>query len=291
MPSKKKSVSTPLHLLQQLSDSLLDTLEEACSQALADAEKVLAKLEKRRGKAQEKLHDARLKLQDHASAGKSKAQGKTRKAIDELEALLDTLKVRQTETRTYIQTLKRDVEYSLALAQGVGKVREAVNERLARRDGQTPHKPAAQQTKVQPEPVADEAPAAKPSRPRDAKAGSGSGRAPRKTAGEQAPAGSTARRSASPTNAASLQVSTTPKPAASRRTATSKTTAGTTGSTAAPGATQAPARAPRKPAATRTVKPTGPQSDTPVAAGRTPASAVPEGVSYTATDSAQASDA
>jgi len=289
MPSKKKSVSTPLHLLQQLSDSLLETLEEACSQALVDAEKVLAKLEKRRGKAQEKLHDARLKLQDHAAAGKSKAQGKTRKAIDELEALLDTLKARQTETRTYIQTLKRDVEDSLALAQGVGKVREAVNERLAQRDGKSSQKLAAQQAQVQPEPAADQTPAAKPSRTRDTKAVSG--RAPRKAAGDQAPTVSTARRSASATNAAGSQTPATPKPAASRRTATAKTThSGATGSTAGPGATQAPVRAPRKPAAKRTVKTAGPQSDTPVAAGRTPASAVSEGVSYTATDSAQASE-
>ena len=54
MSAKKKPVSTPLHLLQQLSGSLLEHLEEACSQALADAEKLLAKLEKQRGKAQEK---------------------------------------------------------------------------------------------------------------------------------------------------------------------------------------------------------------------------------------------
>ena len=56
MSAKQKPVNTPLHLLQQLSGSLLEHLESACSQALADAEKLLAKLEKQRGKAQEKLH-------------------------------------------------------------------------------------------------------------------------------------------------------------------------------------------------------------------------------------------
>ncbi|MFP3498280.1 AlgP family protein, partial [Pseudomonas sp. SIMBA_059] len=76
MSAKKKPVSTPLHLLQQLSGSLLEHLEDACSQALADAEKLLAKLEKQRGKAQEKLHNGRLKLQDAAKAGKAKAQSK-----------------------------------------------------------------------------------------------------------------------------------------------------------------------------------------------------------------------
>lgn len=53
MSATKKPVNTPLHLLQQLSGSLLEHLENACSQALADAEKLLAKLEKQRGKAQE----------------------------------------------------------------------------------------------------------------------------------------------------------------------------------------------------------------------------------------------
>src|SRR3546814_1574585 len=52
--------------------------ENACSQALADAEKLLAKLEKQRGKAQEKLHKSRTKLQDAATAGKAKAQAKAR---------------------------------------------------------------------------------------------------------------------------------------------------------------------------------------------------------------------
>ena len=75
MPTnKKKPVTTPLHLLQQLSHSLLEHLEKACSQALVEAEELLTKLEKQRGKAQEKLHDTRSKLQDAAKAGKAKAQ-------------------------------------------------------------------------------------------------------------------------------------------------------------------------------------------------------------------------
>ena len=71
MSATKKPVNTPLHLLQQLSSSLLEHLENACSTALADAEKLLAKLEKQRGKAQEKLHKSRTKLQDAATAGKA----------------------------------------------------------------------------------------------------------------------------------------------------------------------------------------------------------------------------
>ena len=125
MPAKKKSVTTPLHLLQQLSHSLLEHLEDACAKALADAEKLLTKLEKQRGKAQAKLHEARSKLEHAAVEGKAKAQAKAKNAITELEELLETLAKRQGETRQYIQQLKKDAQDSLKLAQGVGKVREA----------------------------------------------------------------------------------------------------------------------------------------------------------------------
>ena len=125
MSAKKNPVSTPLHLLQHLSHSLLEHLENACSEALVDAEKMLAKLEKQRGKGQDLLHKARTKLQDAAVAGKAKAQAKAKDAIEELESLLDGLQERQAETRTYIAQLKRDAQESLKLAQGVGKVKEA----------------------------------------------------------------------------------------------------------------------------------------------------------------------
>ena len=72
MSAKQKPVNTPLHLLQQLSGSLLEHLESACSQALADAEKLLAKLEKQRGKAQEKLHKSRR------HCGRSPGRGRRR---------------------------------------------------------------------------------------------------------------------------------------------------------------------------------------------------------------------
>lgn len=130
MSAKKNPVSTPLHLLQHLSHSLLEHLENACSEALVDAEKMLAKLEKQRGKGQDLLHKARTKLQDAAVAGKAKAQAKAKDAIAELESLLDGLQERQAETRTYIAQLKRDAQESLKLAQGVGKVKEAAAKAL-----------------------------------------------------------------------------------------------------------------------------------------------------------------
>lgn len=130
MPAKKKPVTTPLHLLQQLSHSLLEHLESACSEALVEAEKLLARLEKQRSKVQDKLHKANQKLQDAAVAGKQKAQARGREAVAELEELLDALKARQSETREYIARLKVDIEKSLHLAQGVGKVGTAAAEAL-----------------------------------------------------------------------------------------------------------------------------------------------------------------
>lgn len=131
---KKNTVHTPLHLLQQLSSSLLEHLEAACAQAQIDAEKLLAKLEKQRGKAQEKLHDARLKLEDAVANGKAKAQARTHKRIEELEELFDSLQQRQNETRAYIAQLQADAEESLKLAQGIGKVKEAATQALAKRE-------------------------------------------------------------------------------------------------------------------------------------------------------------
>ncbi|MBX9915283.1 MAG: AlgP family protein [Pseudomonadaceae bacterium] len=133
MSAKKNVVSTPLHLLQNLSHSLLEHLETACTGALVDAEKLLAKLEKQRGKGQDLLHTARVKLQDAAVAGKAKSQAKSKVLIADLEALLDGLQERQAETRAYIAELKRDAQESMKLAQGIDKVKEAVTKVLSAR--------------------------------------------------------------------------------------------------------------------------------------------------------------
>ncbi|MFZ3185034.1 MAG: AlgP family protein [Pseudomonas sp.] len=137
MSAKKNAVTTPLHLLQNLSHSLLEHLENACTGALIDAEKLLAKLEKQRGKGQDLLHTARVKLQDAAIAGKAKSQAKSKLVIADLEALLDGLQERQAETRAYIAELKRDAQESLKLAQGIGKVKEAVTKVLSARSAKT----------------------------------------------------------------------------------------------------------------------------------------------------------
>ncbi|MDH0690811.1 AlgP family protein, partial [Stutzerimonas stutzeri] len=141
MPAKKKSVTTPLHLLQQLSHSLIEHLDKACSQAIKDAEGALAKLQKQRGKAQDKLTKARAKLDEAGSTGKPKAQTKARARLGELEESLTLLQTRQSETLNYLAELKRDAEHSLKLAQGIRQVADAADQALQGR--QQPTKPAA----------------------------------------------------------------------------------------------------------------------------------------------------
>lgn len=141
MSAKKKPVSTPLHLLQQLTGSLLEHFEQACAKALADAEKILAKLEKQRVKVQEKLHKQRGRIEAAAAAGKRKTQAKARASVEALETSLGELQSRQAETRLYIGELKNDIQSSLALVQGVSKVREAATKALDARAA----KPAASQ--------------------------------------------------------------------------------------------------------------------------------------------------
>ena len=134
MPAKKKSVNTPLHLLEQLANTLVDHLDKACQLALQDAEGTLGKLEKQRGKAQERLAKARTRLDEAGRAGRAKAQGKARTRIAELEELMALLQARQGEMLGYIAELKRDIAQSLHLAQGVRQVGDSAAQALQTRN-------------------------------------------------------------------------------------------------------------------------------------------------------------
>ena len=131
---KSSPVTTPLHLLQQLSQSLLEHLEEACTSAQKDAEKILADHEKQRTKAQDKLHAAREKLEQAIQAGKAKARAKAEASIAELEGLISSLKTRQEDTLAYVAQLKRDAEETLSIAKGIDQVKAAAADALQRRE-------------------------------------------------------------------------------------------------------------------------------------------------------------
>ena len=242
MPAKKPSVTTPLHLLQQLSNSLVEHLQKACSEAQLDAEMLLAKLEKQRGRTQEKIIKARAKLDEAGNAGKSKSQTKARSRLSELDDMLAVLQARQSETLTYLSELKRDAEQSMQLAQGVTKVEQAAAQALAARA----------------KPAAARAAAAKKSPARSAKRTESAARpasAAGKVAAEKASAGATgpaagparpAARSGSRAQA-NKPVATSAKPATA--TQGSGADAGAAASSAKPAA--AKKTTPRKPAATK----------------------------------------
>jgi hypothetical protein len=172
MPAKKTSVTTPLDLLQQLSHSLVAHLEKACSDAQKDAEILLAKLDKQRGKTQEKLIKARANLDDAGNAGKSKAQTRARSKLAELDDMLALLQARQSETLNYLAELKRDAEQSLSLAQGVTQVEKAAAQALLSR-GKPASSHAATAQKKASSSAAKPAVAATPAKPAVTKAASG----------------------------------------------------------------------------------------------------------------------
>jgi len=242
MPAKKNAVTTPLHLLQQLSKRLVVHLEKACTDAQKDAEILLAKLEKQRGKTQEKLIKARAKLDEAGNAGKSKAQSKARARLAELDDMLALLQARQSETLSYLADLKRDAEQSLSLARGVTQVEEAAAQALASRSKASPARSATTQRKAAPA-TTKQAPAKQSSsnsstaarkpaattraRPAASKVASGKS-ATANTSSGQAAATSAAKRPARPASSrAKPKASTTKpsgpaKPAAARKPASSK---------------------------------------------------------------------
>ena len=132
MASRKKIELTSLLLLQELTTILLEHFEQACGQALADAEKKLSRLEKKRSKVKKKLGKQRDRL-DATPTAKQKKQTKLRATLSLLEAALVELQLQTDETRQYISHLKHDIDVSLTLLQGVGKVREDASEMLRQR--------------------------------------------------------------------------------------------------------------------------------------------------------------
>lgn len=219
MPARKESVSTPLHLLQQLSQSLVVHLRKACTEAQNEAEGLLANLEKQRGKTQEKVIKARAKLDEAGNAGKSKAQAKARAKLSELDDMLAVLQARQNETLNYLSELKRDAEQSLKLAQGITQVENAAAQALASRG--------------------------KPDAARSSNRSKGSPQAPKRATAEPAASKTAAARSSS--RAARPATNPSPKTTAAKNSAAEKPVAAKAPASTAP-TRKAPSGARRRPA-------------------------------------------
>ncbi|MCZ4129474.1 hypothetical protein AUR59_009900 [Stutzerimonas balearica] len=251
MPAKKKALNTPLQLLQELSNSLLVHFDKACRQAVAEAESALAKLEKQRGKAQDKLLKARARLDEAGSAGKSKAQAKARNRIEELESSMALLQERQGEMLTYLAELKRDVATATGLARGIQEVETAVGRAM---------QPAAAKADKAASPKATTTAAKRPAASAKAAASkpTSSARAPAKPAAAKRAPGKAAASSAANSKAAPASTAKpkpTPAKPASAKPAGTKAPAGSKvaaskagGSTKAATAKKPSARKPARPA-------------------------------------------
>lgn len=243
MPAKKKALNTPLQLLQELSNSLLVHFDKACRQAVAEAESALAKLEKQRGKAQDKLLKARARLDEAGSAGKSKAQAKARNRIEELESSMALLQERQGEMLTYLAELKRDVATATGLARGIQEVETAVG-RAMQPAAAKAASPKATTTAAKRPAASAKAAASKPT---------SSARAPAKPAAAKRAPGKAAASSAANSKAAPASTAkpkpTPAKPAGTKAPAGSKVAASKAGgSTKAATAKKPSARKPARPA-------------------------------------------
>lgn len=122
--SSKKLIKTPLHLLYDLTGSLVSYFEEACIQVQQDAEKALTKLEKQRAKVQQKLITTQAKLEKAKERGKPKAKNKAKNSLSELETIYLQIQKQQAKILDYIALLKKDTTTSLELLKDITHVHE-----------------------------------------------------------------------------------------------------------------------------------------------------------------------
>lgn len=133
---KSARVPTPLHLLQVLARTLNEHLADACTQAEADANKALEKLDREQAKLQEKLAEAQEKLAARQQEG-SKPVEKVTARIEELTASLATLDQARDDAQGYIRQLQQDVRQTLRLAKGLDRIDLQVTQAIEKRDNPT----------------------------------------------------------------------------------------------------------------------------------------------------------
>lgn len=173
MSSTKKTVRTPLHLLHDLSDTLVNQLQTACIEAQQETEKALTKLEKQRVKIQEKLIKAEEKLTKATEANKTKARAKAQKTIAELKESHTKLQSQQQNLFIYLNTLKKDSAKSLELAKGITRVKDRVTTllnpppaKITSTTTKTPAKPMPALAKQTPSTIAKKPVTRTPAKPR-----------------------------------------------------------------------------------------------------------------------------
>lgn len=136
-PSEAKKtgkVTTPLHLLQTLTRTLKEHLDEACQQAEQDAHKALEKLNRQHAKLENKLAEAREKVRARESGAEDKSVSKAQGKVGELEQALSELSQARQSAETYIKQLKSDIGQTLRLAKGFERIDGQVSQALDKRN-------------------------------------------------------------------------------------------------------------------------------------------------------------
>ena len=135
--NKGARVQTPLHLLQVLARTLNEHLAEACTQAEADAQKALEKLDREHLKLQEKLDEAQQKLVAREQEDSKPVEKLTTK-IEELTTAIAALTQSRNDALDYIRQLQSDVRQTLRLAKGLDRIDLQVTQAIEKRDSPAP---------------------------------------------------------------------------------------------------------------------------------------------------------
>ena len=168
--AKSTQVGSPLALLQELSDSLLDHLEQACGEVLFNAEKQLRKLDRQLEKLQARIDRRLLQVEEAIAEGRLKARSKLTTEIAGMQELLAELQQDRVALQGYIERLRDEIARTLELSAGIGAVARAAAVALQAKPARS--RKARQPAAGLPEPVPtpesapEPPPAAKPARRR-----------------------------------------------------------------------------------------------------------------------------
>ncbi len=170
--AKTSRIGSPLALLQELSDSLITHLEQACGESLVNAEKQLRKLDRQLEKLQARLDKRLLRAEEAIAAGKLKVRSKLATEIAGMQELLAGLQQDHAALLVYIERLRGEITRTLELSAGIGEVARAAGDALSEKPVRVRKTRKPQATLPQPVHAAAEAPvesapvAARPARRR-----------------------------------------------------------------------------------------------------------------------------
>lgn len=128
------TVQSPLHLLQVLTRTLNEHLAEACTQAQADAQQALEKLEREQQELSGKLEQARGNQAEGHAQDDSEPTGKQQNRPDELAERFDAVNLARSDAEHYLRQLQADVRQTLRLAKGLERIELQASQAIDKRN-------------------------------------------------------------------------------------------------------------------------------------------------------------